>query len=81
MPVAASAGGDALERQVGLPFEVRVRRRERLADEVDRRDAHELDVRVMEEPADELAAAVAAAADDRRSSLSPWCADLMKIAR
>src|SRR5213079_146162 len=55
---------DAFERQIGQAFEVRVRRRERLADEVDRRHANELDVRMEEKAADELAAAVTAAADD-----------------
>ena len=44
--------------------EVRVRRAERLADVVDRRDAHELDVGMDEQAADQLRAAVAAAADD-----------------
>ena len=55
---------DALELEVGEALEVRVRGRERLTDEVDRRDAHELDVGVEEEAPDELPAAVAAAADD-----------------
>ena len=41
-----------------------MRRRERLADEVDRRDADELDVGMEEKAPDELAAAVTAAADD-----------------
>ena len=35
---------ELLELEVGAPLEVRVHRRERLADEVDRRDAHELDL-------------------------------------
>ncbi len=67
MPFAASAGEKPLEREVGLSLEVRVHRAERLADEVDRRDAHELDVRVEQEAPDELGAAVTAPADDRRA--------------
>ena len=39
-------------------------RAERLADEVDGGDAHELDVRMKEQAADELSAAVTTAADD-----------------
>ena len=34
---------------------------------IDRRDAHELDVRVMNQPANQLAAAVPTPADHRRS--------------
>ena len=63
-PRGGLGGRDALELEVGEPLEVRMGRRERLADEVDRRDAHELDVGVEEEAPDELSAAVAAAADD-----------------
>ncbi|MFT3767719.1 MAG: hypothetical protein QM820_19875 [Minicystis sp.] len=56
--------GELLEPEIGESFEVRVRGGERLADEIDGRDADQLDVGVDEEPADDLGSAVAAAADD-----------------
>ena len=62
-PRAASAGGERLEDELGPPLEGGIRGGERLADEVDRRDAHELDVGVEEEAPDELGAAVPGAAD------------------
>ena len=63
-PLGGLAGGDPFEPQLGPPFEVRVHRGERLADEVDRRDPDELDLGVEEEAANQLRAAVAGAADD-----------------
>ena len=50
---------DPLEDEVGELLQLRVGRRERLADEVDRGDADELDVGVDEEPPGQLGAAVA----------------------
>ncbi len=58
------AGGDPFELELGTPLEVRVNGGERLADEVDRSDANELDVGVEEEAANQLRAAVARSADD-----------------
>ena len=55
---------EVLEHEVGRAIEVRVDGAERLADVIDRRDAHELDVRVHEQAARHLRAAVAAATDD-----------------
>ena len=76
---AASAGGRPSKTRSVTPLERRVGGGERLADEVDRGDAHELDVGVDEQPADHLRAAVAGAADRRRpGSACPWpCAALI----
>ena len=46
-----------LEHEVGQPFEVRERRRERLAHVVGRAHPHELHVGVHRQPPDELGAA------------------------
>ena len=64
-PGGGLGGRDALELQLGEPLEVRMRRRERLTDEVDGRDPRELDVGMEKQAPDELSAAVATAADHR----------------
>ncbi len=64
MPAAASAGVSFLEHELALAFELRMRGRERLTDEVHRCDAGELDLGVQQQASDELAAAITRAADD-----------------
>ena len=62
---APPRSGGRFSKRSGLrPGQRRVRRRQRLADVVDRDDADELDVGMDEQPPDELRAAVAGAADD-----------------
>src|SRR6266540_102002 len=60
-------GGERLEHEVRPTLESGVAGRERLTDEVDRRDPDELDLRVDEEAPDELRTAVPGPADDRRA--------------
>ncbi len=64
-PARGLACGQALEAQIGPSFEVRVDRRDRLPHEVDGHGAHQIDLRVHEQMAHELCAAVARGADDR----------------